>query len=100
MNRYAMVLLNNVIGIVEDDNSPSWPPDPQGNAVITVECGDTVILGMVYDPETGAFTDYIPPAYAPTQLDRIEERIKVSYTEAQQTAVDAYTEELLEGGIL
>ena len=34
------------------------------------------------------------------RLVTIEEQIKVSYTEAQQTAVDAYTEELLEGGIL
>lgn len=98
--RYAMILLNDVIGIIEAENPPSWPPDPQGNPVTAVECNDNVTLGMVYNPETGEFTDYVPPVYVPTQLDRIELQVKTSYTEAQNQAVDQYTEELLEGGIL
>lgn len=98
--RYAMVLLNNVIGILEHETPPSWPPDPQGNPVTAVECDSNVELGMVYDEETKTFSEYIPPAYVPTQLDRIEESLKTSFSEAQQTAIDKYTEELLEGGIL
>lgn len=100
MKRYAMILLNNVIGIVEAETIPSWPPDPQGNPVTAVECDGNVELGMVYDEETKTFSEYIPPAYIPTQLDRIEESLKTSFSEAQQTAIDKYTEELLEGGIL
>lgn len=72
---YAMILLNNVIGVLESDTLPSWPPDPQGNPVTTVECDESVELGMVYDPETGEFSEYIPPAYIPTQLDKIEEQV-------------------------
>lgn len=97
---YAMILLNTVIGILESDTPPSWPPDPQGNPVTAVECGEDIELGMVYDPDTNSFSDYIPPAYIPTQLDRIEEQLKLTYTEAQEQAVDAYTKELLEGGII
>lgn len=97
---YAMILLNNVIGVLESDTPPSWPPDPQGNPVTAVECGEDIELGMIYDTESGTFSEYIPPAYIPTQLDRIESRLNLSYTEAQNQAVDAYTKELIEGGII
>lgn len=100
MKRYAMILLERVIGVIEAETPPSWPPDPQGNPVTAVECGKEVELGMVYDPETGAFSEYVPPAYVPSQLDRIEALVNTSYTDAQNAAVDAYTEELIEGGIL
>ena len=73
--RYAMVLLNNVIGVLEQETPPSWPPDPQGNPVTAIECDETITLGMVYDPETGEFSEYVPPAYVPTQLDKIEEQV-------------------------
>lgn len=73
MKRYAMILLGNVIDIVTSDTVPNYPPDPQGNPVTAVECDSNVELGMVYDEETKTFSEYIPPAYIPTQLDRIEE---------------------------
>lgn len=72
---YAMILLNNVIGVLESDTPPSWPPDPQGNPVTAVECDESVELGMVYNPETGEFSEYIPAAYVPSQLDKIEEQV-------------------------
>lgn len=100
MKKYAMILLKRVIGIIEAEISPSWPPDPQGNPVTAVECGEDIELGMIYDTESGTFSEYIPPAYIPTQLDRIESRLNLSYTEAQNQAVDAYTKELIEGGII
>ena len=46
------------------------------------------------NPET------VEPEPQPSQLDRIEESLKTSFSEAQQTAIDKYTEEHLEGGIL
>lgn len=98
--KYAMVLLDRVIGILNSDTLPNWPPDPQGNPVTAVECGEDIELGMIYDTESGTFSEYIPPAYIPTQLDRIESRLNLSYTEAQNQAVDAYTKELIEGGII
>lgn len=100
MKKYAMILLNRVIGVLEAEAIPAWPPNPQGNLVTAVECDDTIELGMIYNPDTNTFSDYIPPAYIPTQLDRIEEQLKLTYTEAQEQAVDAYTKELLEGGII
>lgn len=75
MKRYAMVLLGNVIDVVTSDNPPSYPPDPQGNPVTAIECDSNVELGMVYDEETKTFSEYIPPAYIPTQLDKIEEQV-------------------------
>ena len=69
--------------------------------IIRLATFDTSLLGKKYN--NGAWED-VPqspePEPEPTQLDRIEEKVNTSYTEAQQTAVDAYTEELLEGGIL
>lgn len=100
MKRYAMILLGNVIDIAASDTPPNYPPDPQGNPVIAIECDSNIELGMVYDEETKTFSEYIPPAYVPTQLDRIEESLRNSFAEAQQTAIDQYTTELLEGGIL
>lgn len=75
MKRYAMILLGNVIDIVTSDTVPSYPPDPQGNPVTAVECDSNVELGMVYDEETKTFSEYIPPAYIPTQLDIIQEQV-------------------------
>lgn len=79
---YAMVLQNRVIGVLQNQTEePHWPPDPAGNPVTAIPCDDTVTLGMIYDPETGTFSEYIPPEPEPepipepTQLDRIEEKV-------------------------
>lgn len=69
---YAMILLDRVIDIVKSNNPPNYPPDAMGNPVTAIECDDSVILGMIYNEETGEFTEYIPPMIAPSQLDRIE----------------------------
>ena len=49
--------------------------------------------------------EYIPdpepePEYIPTQLDRIEAAVNLSNEEIANAAVDAYTLELLEGGLI
>lgn len=95
-----MVLKNRVIDIKISDIVPCYPPDEQGNPVIAIECDDTVELGMIYNEETGEFTEYIPPTPILSQLDRIEELLTKNYAQAQQDAVDAYTLELLEGGVI
>lgn len=101
---YAMILQNKVIGVLENqETEPYWPPDPAGNPVTAVPCDDTVTLGMIYDPETGTFSEYIPPEPErpePTQLDRIEAAVNASNESIAKSAVDAYTLELIEGGIL
>lgn len=73
--RFAMVLLNNVVGIKEADTPPIWGPDIQGNPVIAVECDESVEVGMIYNPTTKEFSEY-SPTYIPTQADRIEEKTK------------------------
>lgn len=104
---YAMILQNRVIGILQNQKSePSWPPDPAGNPVTAIPCDDTVTLGMMYDPETGEFSEYIPPEHEPqpepipTQLDRIEAAVNAKNEEIAQAATDNYTLELMEGGLL
>ena len=82
MKTYAMILQNRVIGVLKNqETEPHWPPDPSGNSVTAIPCDDTVTLGMIYDPETGTFSEYTPPGPEPmpepqpTQLDRIEEQL-------------------------
>ena len=105
--RYAMILLNRVIDILTNQEpEPHWPPDPAGNPVKAIPCDDTVKLGMIYDTETGEFSEYIPPkpepqpAPEPTQLDRIEAAVTAKNEEIAQSAIDNYTLELMEGGLL
>ena len=69
-----MVLKNIVIDIKLDNKPPIYPPDPDGNEVIAVECDDSVKLGMLY--KNGEFLGKEPDNISPqpTQLDRIEEQ--------------------------
>ena len=78
MKTYAMILQNRVIDILKDrETEPYYPPDPSGNPVTAIPCDDTVTLGMIYDSETGTFSEYTPPEPEPqpTRLDRIEEQL-------------------------
>ena len=76
---YAMILQNRVIGVLENqETEPHWPPDPNGTPVLAIPCDDTVTLGMIYDPETGTFSEYTPPEPEPTpepQLTETEQAI-------------------------
>lgn len=82
MKTYAMILQNRVIDVLKNqETEPYYPPDPSGNPVTAIPCDDTVTLGMIYDFETGTFSEYTPPEPEPmpepqpTQLDRIEEQL-------------------------
>ena len=78
---YAMVVKNKVIGIVESETPPKWGNDERGNPVTAIETTEEIQLGMVYDEETGQFSEYVPPVPQPTQLDRIEEQLNKSLDE-------------------
>lgn len=82
MKNYAMILQNRVIDVLKDqETEPYYPPDPSGNPVTAIPCDDTVTLGMIYNSETGTFSEYTPPEPQPvpepkpSQLDRIEEQL-------------------------
>lgn len=82
MKNYAMISKNRVIDVLKNQEvEPYYPPDPSGNPVTAIPCDETVTLGMIYDPETGTFSEYTPPEPEPmpepqpTQLDRIEEQL-------------------------
>nr|DAH65805.1 MAG TPA: hypothetical protein [Caudoviricetes sp.] len=99
MKTYAMILQNRVIDVLKDrETEPYYPPDPSGNPVTAVPCDETVTLGMIYDPETRTFSEYIPPEPEPTpdpeptQLDRIEEQLNA-------LTADSVTVEKLEAAI-
>lgn len=89
MKTYAMILQNRVIDILKDrETEPHYPPDPSGNPVTAIPCDETVTLGMIYDSETGTFSEYTPPEPEPmpepqpTQLDRIEEQLNALSAES------------------
>lgn len=97
MKNYAMILQNIVIDVLKDrETEPYYPPDPSGNPVTAIPCDDTVTLGMIYNSETGTFSEYTPPEPEPepqpTQLDRIEEQLNA-------LAADSVTVEKLEAAI-
>lgn len=78
---YAMVLLNRVIDIVESEEKPQYPPDIYGNPIIAIETTEETKIGMIYNEETGIFSEYIPPKPQLTQLDRIEKQLNKSFDE-------------------
>ena len=97
---YAMVLKNKVIGIVQSETPPKWGNDERGNPVTAVETTEETQLGMVYDEETGQFSEYVPPKPQPTQLDRIEGLLAQNVTDIENNAIDRYNLELVKEGVL
>lgn len=94
-----MILQNRVIDVLKNQEvEPYYPPDPSGNPVTAIPCDETVTLGMIYDPETGTFSEYTPPEPEPmpepkpSQLDRIEEQLNA-------LTADSVTVEKLEAAI-
>ena len=101
MKNYAMISKNRVIGVLlNQEIEPEWGPTPDGSPVTAIPCDDTVTLGMIYNSETGTFSEYTPPEPEPepepepqpTQLDRIEEQLNA-------LAADSVTVEKLEAAI-
>lgn len=98
--RYAMVCDKRVIAVLEDTNKiPQWPPDDKGNAVDAILCDSSVKVGYVYDAESCVFSEH-KKKRKPTKTERILEMVSKSKEEIENAAIDAYTEELIEGGML
>lgn len=96
--KYAMVLLNRVIDIVESEEKPQYPPDIYGNPVIAIETTEETELGMVYNEETGIFSEYFPPKPQLTQLDRIEKQLNKSFDEIRAEGAAAASVNLMAVG--
>ena len=94
MNYYYAQIDENNICIAVSDLSGKVTADN----MLRLETYDTSLLGKKYN--NGVWEEVPKPEPEPTQLDRIELQVNTSYVEAQNQAVDQYTEELLEGGIL
>lgn len=43
--KFAMILLDRVIDIVESNNQPTYPPDQNGNPICAKKCDETVQIG-------------------------------------------------------
>nr|DAV38775.1 MAG TPA: putative S-adenosylmethionine:2-demethylmenaquinone methyltransferase [Caudoviricetes sp.] len=99
MKKYAMILNNLVIDIIESDIPPAYPPDPKGNIVIAVECDDSIKLGMGYYADTG-FGEYKIPTKELSEFEVLLQEIQKKNTDIENSAVDRYTEELMKGGLL
>lgn len=98
--RYAMILKNRVIGILDNQTAePKWPPDSFGNDVTAVICDENTKVGMLFNKNTGAFYKYAPKKQV-TKTDKIFAIVSKSKEEIENAAIDAYTEELIEGGLL
>lgn len=54
MATFAMICDNRVIEVLYNQEvTPNWPPDPNGNAVTAVECSAEATRDWAYNPETG-----------------------------------------------
>lgn len=96
---YAMVLKNRVIGIVVADDLPHYPPDAEGNSVVTVETNEETEVGMCYHKDTGMFDWNFPePEPGETQLDRIEKQLNKSLNEIRAEGAAAASVNLMAVG--
>lgn len=94
MKKYAQIDKNNICNATATSSKDkSLLPD---NWILI--SNDYEALGKRYN--NGEWEEVPQPEPEPTQLDRIEEQLKLTYTEAQEQAVDAYTEKLIEEGTL
>lgn len=90
---YAQINKDNICIAVSECSNKTNQKD-----MILLDTFAPSILGKKYN--NGEWKEVPLPEPEPTQLDRIEKRLETSYNEARETAIDEYTEELLEGGIL
>ena len=69
---------------------------------VQIESLDHSYYGRIYDRENKCWTDewFTQPKAEPTQLDRIESMVAKSQEQIAQEARDAYTLELIEGGVI
>lgn len=100
--RFAMVLKSRVIGILDNlTEPPCWGPDNKGNNVTAIACEDlNVAIGWRYNFQTGTFYKHQKPEIEKTAAEKVLDIVSKSKEEIENAAVDAFTEELIEGGML
>ena len=94
---YAQLNSNNVCCAISDFPAPVTD-ESFLSSVIELEYYDVSLIGKIYN--NGVWENAPQEESEPSQLDRIEEQLNKNYAQAQQEAVDAYTLELMEGGII
>jgi len=96
MKRYAIIDENNMC--VGNARTPS---EIKADNYIELKDGEVVELGYIWNGETWEEGEMPAPSDPqPTQLDRIEAAVAKSNEEIAQEARDAYTLELIEGGVI
>lgn len=121
MNNWIMMINNQVIDILYQlEKPPIWPQDPEGNPVISMPWEDTseIEIGMFY--EDGKFIEKIIEPEIPIEEELIEEQtveidktneilnevkdikalLNIDLETIKQQAIDAFTLELIDNGIL
>ena len=121
MNNWIMLINNQVIDILYQlEKPPIWPPDPEGNPVTSMPWEDTseIEIGMFY--EDGQFIEKIIEPKIPIEEEIIEEQaaeidktneilkevkdikalLNIDLEVIKQQAIDAFTLELINNGIL
>lgn len=98
--RYAMVLENRVIDVIESKYKPKYPPGIDGNEVISVECGSEVKVGMVYDDFLKIFSEFKLPAQPPTMEEKIYAAVSKTQDEIRQEGADSVMEEMKKRGLI
>lgn len=91
---YANLDENNICIAISDTGSSKL----NSPRAILLQSFNENIIGKKYN--NGEWEEVLQPEPESTQLDRIEELLNKNYAQAQQDAVDAYTLELLEGGVI
>ena len=97
MVRYAIIDSENVL--VGISNLLDVVPEKPGMILVSPEFDFELRTKKWTGTDWEDYTDPIPEPQ-PTQLDRIEEKLSKTQKEIAESAVDAYTLELLESGVL
>ena len=64
--QYAIINnLNFVCDVLDSETEPLYPPTESGINFKAVECNDTVKINMIYNPETGEFSEVVTPEPEP-----------------------------------
>ncbi len=89
---YAQLDENNVCFAVTEHSMPI-----SGENIIELPSATYDVLGKKYEEGKWIDNEILPQ---PTQLDRIEEALSIKNEDIANNAVDAYTLELIEKGVL
>mgnify|MGYP006935431565 CR=1 FL=1 len=89
MKKYAMILNDRVIDVVEKDFPPVYPPTPDGYQITAMICDDTVMVGdIVVDGEIIGTAPEPEPAQ-PTNQDIMDKLNTMTTGQVSTAELDA-----------